>query len=530
MKDISRKYSVLLAVVSGLLTAFAFPARFGSLMLPDLGFLAWFSLVPLFVAIYHASLRRTFTLTFITAFIYHGIALYWLYKALTEYGKLSPLVTVLVLALMMTILAVYVSLAPAWTRWFRKRWGGSSIYLLPTAWVTVMIIRNYFPAGGFPWANISHTQAGYPIIIQNADLFGVYGLAFFMIMVNQLLAELVIGWGEAKKLHLGIKALAAVVIFSVVLAYGWYRMETIQTRSPSDRTIRVALVQGNIPQEEKWNDKMLAENFEVYSRYMNWISSGDITLTIWPESAYPYVVPLKANKLNAEKFGLNPEKKNSSWLLFGALLVDKVGNEEKMYNSSILVDNAGDIKGFYHKGHLVPFGEYVPFRKLLFFAKKLVAPVGDFVAGKGAFPLTMKDFKIGPLICYEDVFPEISREMVVNGANILINMTNDAWYGWTSAAYQHLSTSVFRAVENRRYVLRATNTGVTAVIDPRGKVELESRLFTRGVMATGVSLFNGVTVYDRIGDLFAYLCALVVLAGTAFVAGKNVVRKFKRKS
>ena len=268
MRELSRKYSILLAVISGLLMAFAFPARFGDVMCPNLGFLAWFALVPLFVAIYHASLRRTFLLSFLTAFIYQSISLYWLYNALTKYGKLTPLITIGVLFLMMVILSVYVATAPTWTRFFRKRWGGSSIYLMPVAWVAMMLARNYFPAGGFSWNSISYTQADYPILIQTADLFSVYGLAFFIIMVNQLLAEVFFGWSHARKIHLGAKALAAFVVFSLVVTYGWYRLETVQTRAPTDRIIRTALIQGNIPQENKWDDKLAKENIQVYKNFI----------------------------------------------------------------------------------------------------------------------------------------------------------------------------------------------------------------------------------------------------------------------
>lgn len=528
MRELSRKYSILLAVISGVLIAFAFPTRFGKVMFPNLGFLAWFAFVPLFVAIYHASLRRTFLLSFLTAFIYHSVSLHWLYNALTEYGKMAPLISMGVLCLMMIILSTYVALAPTWTRWFRKRWGGSSIYLMPVAWIAMMLARNYFPAGGFPWNNVSYTQAGYPILIQTADLFGVYGLALFIIMVNQLLAEVIVGWGHARRIHLGVKAISAFIIFSLVLAYGWYRLDTISSRTPIDRIARISLIQGNIPQEDKWDEALLEKNVRVYKRYMSLIKESEVSLAVWPEAAYPYVIPLSQRAVNPDVLGLNPEKENGPWLLFGALSVDKANEKEPLYNSAILVDNFGDVRARYHKGHLVPFGEYVPYKKLFFFAKKLTAPVGEFLAGKGFHPIQVKDFKVGPLICYEDVFPEISREFVVNGANLLINMTNDAWYGWTSAAYQHLAISIFRAVENRRYVVRATNTGVTAVIDPKGIVELETRLFTRGIMATGISLLSGLTVYDRIGDLFAYICSLIVILGTGLVAGRSVFKRLKK--
>lgn len=523
MKNLSLKYSILLAAVSGIITAFAFPTMFSGLMLPNLGFLAWFSLVPLFVAVDHAGVRRAFILVFIAGLIYYSISLYWLYNALTEYGGLSPLVSITILSLMMVILSIYLALAPSWVSWFRSRCGGSAIYLLPIAWVAVELARNYFPAGGFPWNNIAYSQSGYPILIQIADMTGVYGVTFLIIMVNQLFAGLIAKGSGLDIRQVETNLVVVAVIFAIVLAYGWYRLETSPVRSPAVRMVRAALIQGNIPQDEKWDVDLMEENLGVYKKYMQWIKDSAVDLAIWPESAYPYVVPLEAIGFKPEKLGVNPKKEDSPWLLMGALSIDRDRPDRALYNSVILADNGGMIIDRYHKKHLVPFGEYVPYRKALFFVKKLVEPLGDFMAGKGYTPLLVRDnFMVGPLVCYEDVFPEISREQVRNGANLLVNMTNDAWYGYSSAAHQHLAISVFRAVENRRYMLRATNTGVTAVIDPRGKVELESDLFVPTFVVAGVPVLDGLTIYDRIGDLFAYICAAIVVLLSIVV----VIRKY----
>ena len=522
MKKMSFTYALLLAVISGLLTSFVFSTRFGEWMLPNLGFLAWFSLVPLFVAIRGRSIRETFILTFLTGFIYHGLATYWLYNAMTIFGKLAPAGAIATLVVMMVILSTYVAFAPTWARWVQTRWGGSPLILIPVAWVMMDLILNYFPAGGFPWNSLAYSQAFYPVMIQSSDIFGIFGITFLLILVNQLIAEIIVSWHESRRRYLVSKTAIVILLLAVNVAYGWYRLETEIYRVPGAHIARIAMVQGNIPQEKKWDERYIEENLGVYQEYMRWIKDSDVDLVVWPESSYPYLVPLSVKRINPEKLALNSERPDSAWLLFGALSIDQNARKYgQLYNSAILVDNQGSILSRYHKMHLVPFGEYIPYKEVFFFVNKLAAPVGDFKTGEGYEPIMIRDFSAGPLICYEDVFPEIARHLTNNGANVLINITNDAWYGWTSAAHQHLGISIFRAVENRRYLLRATNTGVTAIVDPAGKVELESQLYTKSFGVSGIPMLTGLTIYDRIGDLFAYLCIGIV----ALLTGIVIIRK-----
>ncbi len=530
MKKMSFIYALFLAAISGVVTSFVFSTRFGEWMLPNLGFLVWFSLVPLFVAIRGRSIRETFVLAFTTGFIYHGLATYWLYNAMTIFGKLAPAAAVATLIVMMVILSTYVAFAPTWCCWVQKRFGGSPLILTPVAWVMADLILNYFPAGGFSWNSLAYSQAFYPVMIQSADLFGIFGITFLIILVNRLIAEIIVSWQEPRRRYLVMKSAIVILLLAVNVAYGWYRLETEVYRVPGARMARIAMVQGNIPQEKKWDERYLEENLGVYQEYMRWIKDSDVDLIVWPESSYPYVVPLSVKRIKPEKLGLNSERPESAWLLFGALSIDRSVKEYgQLYNSALLVDNQGEIVDRYHKAHLVPFGEYIPYKEVFFFVKKLAAPVGDFKPGEGFEPIKVRDdFKIGPLICYEDVFPEIGRHLTKNGANVLINLTNDAWYGWTSAAHQHLGISIFRAVENRRYLLRATNTGVTAIIDPAGKVELESQLYNKSFGVSGIPMLTGLTIYDRIGDLFAYICAGLVLILSGTVIFRRIMKRDRK--
>lgn len=513
MHKLSIKYSVLLAVISGVLTGLVFPLRFGPVIFPNLGFLVWFSLVPLFVAIQFTDKRNTFLLTFISAFIWFSISFSWLYNALTRYGHLSPAVSIVILFLMMVVLGSYHGVVPVWVKWIQSKWKIPALFLLPVAWTAQELCRSHFPAGGFPWNNLAYSQYAYPLFIQTADLFSVYGITFLIILVNYFIAEMIVVFGSGKRavLNQTWKAVVVVVLFSLMLAYGGFRLSTIDVRSPAIQKVRVAIVQGNIPEEDIQDEGKLEENLETYRKYMGWTKNSNIELTIWPESSYPYIVPRGADGIEPEGLGLNVSSKAPSWLLFGALGAD-IGEKEVegFYNSAVLVDNVGKIRGWYHKNHLVPFGEYVPLRRALFFVGKLVSVVGDLIPGTELKPLVAGQLKIGPLICYEDIFPEIARGMTIGGARLLVNITNDAWYGFSSAAYQHMGISVFRAVENRRYLLRAANTGVSAVINPKGAIEMRSQIFEPSFAATTISLFDEITIYDYIGDLLAYLFAGIV--------------------
>lgn len=518
------KYSILLSVASGLIGAFAFPMMIGGVMLPNMGFLAWLAFVPLFIAIRDEGLRKIFLLTFLAFLVFHSISLYWLYNALVQFGKLAPVVAILVLSLLMIMQASFFAVALTWAKGISNKTDIPLFVLVPLAFVATGFLRAYFPFGGFPWNNIAYTQSGYPLLIQTADFLSVYGVTFLIIIVNWFISDLIHGLQSGQKFGLLSRFIVVALLTIFTFAYGWYRLETVEVRPVGADYARVAIVQGNIPQDEKWDSELINANIAVYSNYMKTIKESQVDLSIWPESSYPYILPMSVGSLKPEHLGLNPAKKGASWLLFGALSSDNGG--DTLYNSAILTDNKGNIAGRYHKVHLVPFGEYVPFRNLLFFVSKLVAPVGEFKQGTGFRPLVIGNgVTIAPMICYEDVFPDISRTFTKNGADILITLTNDAWYGWTSAAQQHLHISVFRSVENRRYMLRAANTGISAVIGPTGNIDLASDLFQRSFMLSNVPVLKTQTLYNKVGDVFAYLCLGLLLLLSLIIYIRGTLKK-----
>ncbi len=279
----------------------------------------------------------------------------------------------------------------------------------------------------------------------------------------------------------------------------------------------MGIVQGNIDQSIKWSDlqqKETVDNYLSLSRTL--LSDKSVELIVWPETALPFYPQ------NSEYMQLlqTMTSEYDIALLTGAPwyeIIDRKARKVSFFNSALLLNPAGDFGGKYYKSHLVPFGEYVPLKKLLPFLAPIVEAAGDFSSGKIEKPLLWRDARIGILICFESVFPEISRKWVLSGANILVNLTNDAWYGRSSAPYHSLAMSVFRAVETRRSLARSANTGISAFIDPSGRVEFRSELFESYGFSTDVVLYEEITFWVRYGYLFGPLCLFLGLSG-AFVA------------
>ena len=204
-------------------------------------------------------------------------------------------------------------------------------------------------------------------------------------------------------------------------------------------------------------------------------------------------------------------KEAGQWILFGSPGYTKEQGRTSFFNSAFLLSPDGIVAGRYDKVHLVPYGEYVPFRNLIPLVGKLVEGIGDFHQGKGYYPLTMNNNKIGVVICYEAIFPESTRILKKMGAQLIVNITNDAWFGFSSAPYQHLSMTVFRAVENRLYLVRAANTGISAIVDPTGKILEQTGLFVKSALKGKVRFIDNGTCYVAYGDMFAYLCFVALL-------------------
>jgi apolipoprotein N-acyltransferase len=496
----------LLAVLAGGLLALSFPK-------PDFSVLAWFAFVPLLLAIGKRSPAQAFRYGFVCGLTAYCGILYWLNIVMTLYGKLPWVVSFCLYLLLVAYLALYVGIVTMLVR--RGEMAGVPPLLsFPLLWVGFEYLRS-FVLTGFPWASLGYSQYRLLPLIQVADITGVYGLSFLIVLANVVLLLIIKGIVTSEPAAYPVRSAALLLALLVLtLGYGFKRLNTGEHGAP----LKVALVQGNIPQDVKWDPAFQETTVATYERLSRQACSGGSDLLVWPESALPFFFQSE-ERYAARVKSLAAELKTS--MVVGSPAAEKDRERIRYLNSAFLLGPTGEVLGRSDKMHLVPFGEYVPLARFLPFVSKLVVGIGDFSPGTAITPLDTGRVKIGVLVCFEGIFPELSRAYVRTGSRLLVNITNDAWFGRSSAPYQHLSMTVFRAVENRVPLVRAANTGITAIIDSRGHVRGMTQLFKEAYLTGEVRLGEGKTFYSRYGDIFAWLC----LAGTVVI----VVLAFRKK-
>jgi apolipoprotein N-acyltransferase len=483
------------SLASGGLLALSFPR-------PDLAPLAWCALVPLFAVMAH----RPFRSGFAAGVGFFAAVLYWLNIVMTTYGKLHPLLSVVAYLLLAAYLALFFG-AATWAACRLREFLGLSVVLtLPVLWVALEFLRSFLLTG-FPWATLGYSQQAHLFLIQSADLFGVYGLSFVLVLGNAALAETAIALKARTPRAVPWKGLAAVSLLAAAnLGYGHWRLG--QDLDGRERRLPVALAQGNIDQSLKWDPDFQRETVERY-RDLSAAAGrqGPVALTIWPESATPFYFqdggPLADAVTDTARAG-------QGWLLFGSPAYETVNRRHRYLNSAFLLSAQGQELGRSDKVHLVPFGEYVPLGRYLPFIDKLVVGIGDFSPGTVS-PLPMDGAQLGVLVCYEAIFPELAREWVRQGSDLLVNITNDAWFGRSSAPWQHLAMARFRAVENRIWLARAANTGISALIAPSGRIVAQTPLFETTFLRGEVGLGARPGLYSRYGDVLPAACAALSL-------------------
>jgi len=487
----------LLALLSGILLALSYPK-------PALSALAWFAFLPLFLAIGRKTPKQAFLLGMVTGLTAFGGILYWINIVVTTYGKLPWAVSILVFSLLVAYLALYPAIAACLTRFVEER--GVSLFIsFPIIWVSLEYIRAWLLTG-FPWALLGHTQYRTLPLIQIADITGVYGLSFLIAMANVLFYSLLrAAVSKENRVFPTKEATIFICCLLLTLGYGFYRLNAL----PGKDTMKVALIQGNIDQSVKWDPAYMLSTVATYEKLSREACVNGADLVVWPESAAPFYFQLEPRM--AERLRSLPGELKSC-LVFGSPAVEREHGEIRYLNSAFLLSPSGDVLGRSDKLHLVPFGEYVPLARFLPFVHKMVEGIGDFSPGSRLMPLNTGKGEIGILVCFEGIFPELARDYVKAGSRLLVNITNDAWFGRSSAPYQHLSIGVFRAVENRVPLVRAANTGITAVIDSQGHVTGATALFQQAYLNSEIRLGEGRTLYTRFGDVFARLCLIASLA------------------
>lgn len=502
--------SSLCASISGLLLALSFPK-------PGYAILAWIAFLPLLYAVRGQSPKSSFKFGFLSGFVAYTVIFYWLNIVMTTYGKLPLPVSFVLTLLMAAYLALYLAAAIGLTR-FAEEHSLPPVLTLPVLWVALEYARAHLLTG-FPWASLGYTQYRTLPLIQIADVTGVYGLSFLIVMVNLFLFQL---WrwirGKDRSTFPFLATVAALASLLLTLFYGFVALN----RDDSGAEIKVALAQGNIPQDVKWDPAFQEETVAIYERLSRKAAGTGTELVVWPESSLPFFYQKEHEY--SERVRLLARELNA-YLVVSSPALESAGGKERLLNSAFLIAADGTTVGRSDKVHLVPFGEYVPLATLLPFVKKMVHGIGDFSPGERATPLAAPFGKMGILVCFEGIFPEISREYVINGAGLLVNITNDAWFGDSSAPYQHLSMTVFRAVENRVPLIRSANTGITAFIDSRGHVQGMTRLFQEALLSGTVRIGTERSIYTSHGDLFARICAAASIAviGAALFRRRRLV-------
>jgi apolipoprotein N-acyltransferase len=462
--------------------------------------LAWVAFVPLFWAVRQASTGRAFLLGWFSGTVAHVVGFYWLNYTIKVFGGFSYGLS----AVIFFLFAISNALPFALFCLVVRQLGLGPLSLFPAAlWVALEFVS---PAL-FPW-HLADSQSQFLILMQSADLVGPFGTSFLVMWINTALYAAISG---TKGLRSAIRDLAVLsTVLLATLLYGHFRLKAVPISAEKTPVLSVAAVQGGIDIKRKWDIAYIESNLKVYQDLTR--SSQEADLVVWPEAAVEAWLPENIERLPP---GLLPPLKRDTFLMFGARSFrgNPRGPDLKVFNSAFLVDFEGKVLGHYHKQVLLAFGEYIPFAALLSKLPGFPSQIDGFTPGEGPATLDLPGgVKTAPLICYEDVMPSLTRRFVAaKGANLLINLTNDAWFGDTVAPWQHTRLAQWRAIETRRYLVRVTNTGVTSVIDPTGKVLSTLPTFSPGVLTAKVRLLDDQTIYTRFGDWFAWLATAVSL-------------------
>jgi apolipoprotein N-acyltransferase len=496
--------SEALALLSGLLLVLSFP-KFGH------GAVAWVALAPLLLALAGAPDRaHGFRLGYITGAVSSLGLVYWTATVVVQYGGLHLGLGIGVMLMLCLALALFPSLfgllVAGWIRALDPR----ALLLSPLAWVASEILRANTLCN-FSWCLLGYSQQPFPGFIQIARYTAVYGVSFLLAGVSAALAYIALEKRAGPRWTVGLLTAAVV---AVVWIHGEWRLGQ---RWPESGRVEVGLIQASILQEDKWDPDRAIENVRRHVELTRVAAAQGARLVVWPESAVPFSFD-SVPEVDAELRALAREL--SIYLLFGNDdREDPPGGPYRAWVAAKMLTPQGDVSLRYHKIRLVPFGEYVPLQPVLTlggrFTARLVRQVADFSPGVDYSVGEVDGHHVSIFICYEAIFPDLIRQFTVRGADLLVNITNDAWYGYSSAPYQHLAMAAFRAVENEKYLVRAANTGITAVVDPRGRIVEKTALFRPGTLVREVAFVPGTTFYARHGDVFAWGCLAAAAAVTA---------------
>ena len=472
---------------------------------PALAPLGWVALGPLCLAVARTASRpaprgpRPFLLGLVTGLVAFAATISWTSDVLAIFGGLNAVLAWGLAALLIAYLAVYPAIFSLALTTAVARAGTAALAVAPLLWVGTEGLRGTLFTG-FPWVLLGYSQSDTVAPLQVASLVGIYGLSGLVACPSAALALLATRDRRRSRPHL---VAAALLLALPAAGAAWGAWRVGQQALVQGPAIRVALVQGNIPQGQKWDPAYRDRILDRYLSLTQEASQQRVDLVVWPESSTPFVFGRDGLQTEVMRAAVRRARVP---VVFGS---DEVVDEREFYNAALVMDERGEIIGSYRKMQLVPFGEYIPVRWLLFFAQPLVEGFSDFSAGESLTLLPVGAHRLSVAVCYEAVFPWLSRRAVGQGSQMLATITNDAWYGMSAAPYQHFQQARVRAVETGRYLVRAANTGISGVVDPYGRIVVQSPLFQTGLWIGEARWLDGHTVYVRLGDSLMWTCMLV---------------------
>ena len=513
------------AILSGILLFAAFPSY-------DFSKLAWFALVPFFLVLISIKPLSGFLVSIIFGVVFYTGVFWWMFD-LPKYRVLHHAILGVYLTPLMGFFGLTVCIVA------RRLGVATALLSAPFIWVSLEYIRSNLSFLSLPWGLLAHSQYQDPILIQIANVAGVPGISFVIVSVNSAITAVIYSLlirlgilkpsgGErfSKQAGMAVMGTGAFLFLSTLL-YGH-----IMISKPIDgQRLKISIVQGNIEQPKKWDPKYASAIMRTYADLTQKASLQKPDIIIWPETATPRSI--------GENYGIYRQvkqiaQKAGAPLLLGSSERQKYGEKNvsnssnrKYLNSAFLIRSkrVKEKDQRYDKIRLLPFGEYMPMKETISWSHFRIPEVKGFVPGKEYKIFNLPGFRFGVTICWENIFPGIVRQFVKNGAQFIVNISNEAWFGKTAAPYQFLSMSVFRAVENRVFVVRCANTGISCFIDPYGRIvdrvkdRNDSDIFVSGLLTKPIVPQESKTVYTRYGDFFAWLCLIftpLILLWAAF--------------
>ncbi|MFB3894957.1 MAG: apolipoprotein N-acyltransferase [bacterium] len=494
------------SILSGLLLVFSYPTY-------PYGILAWIGLVPLLLAITNQSIWKTAQLGFITGFIYFYGILYWL-NGLYKFSWLVVPGQIL----LSCYLSIYIVLFAVLLNWLFPKPGYRRLWVSPILWVAIEYFRQIGYLG-FSWGILGYTQYQVLPIIQIADITSVLGISFLIVLVNAGIAYLIPTlFTKDKPRKLGFCPLCCIPLLLIpallvlVYIYGLWQIRAYTYTNQNQ--LKLAIVQGNIPQDLKWDEQLEKEHQAIHFQLSETAAQQtQPDLIVWPETAITEVLTENPELISRfQSLG----KKYQTQFLVGSPDIEPIDTTWRIYTSAFQIDRDKGIIKKYDKTALVPFGEYVPLSGHFPWLKKIIQGPGDFNPGNKytQFELYSHNsikWQFASVICFESTMSQVVRRAMVNPVDFLIIITNDAWFGKTEAPYQHADMAIFRAIENRTYIARAANTGYSCFITPTGIIVKGLQIYTRGYLTDTIQARKTRTFYTQYGDILAYLCWMITL-------------------